>query len=362
MSLDVFSAEYFDGLRATGYPVDVYLRGSDLIVQRRGVSLPETWSTVTTEHPAFPIRISLSKLVIQPKLGQAKRVIDFADGARLEADVLSPALAQHAQQSNSGVFWQCLHYLENHLFWVACALLLTVAAGWGFLKFGVPVLAEQVAMRTPVETEAKLGDEVLKGMDNSHLYFSPSQQEAKHLQAIRQRLAYVCAHLSGGCPAYRLEFRFSDVIGPNAFALPGGVIVMTDALITLSKNDDELVAVLAHEMGHVQGRHAFRQTLQSTMSGLILAAVTGDVNSLASGMPAVLLQLSYTRGLENEADHYALQALKQACIPPHVFADILGRLSQTIGADHMPEIISSHPDTVARNKPFLAPWAPCATL
>jgi predicted Zn-dependent protease len=81
--------------------------------------------------------------------------------------------------------------------------------------------------------------------------------------------------------------------------------------------------VLAHELGHVSQRHAFRQSIQGMLSGLILAAATGDVSSLASGLPAVLIEMHYSRGHETEADLFALDAMQKACLPPKAFADIL---------------------------------------
>jgi Zn-dependent protease with chaperone function len=149
-------------------------------------------------------------------------------------------------------------------------------------------------------------------------------------------------------------------------------MVVTDEIITLSKNDTEIVAVLAHEMGHVKMRHAFRQSIQGVLSGLILAAITGDVSSIASGLPAVLMQMRYSREHETEADMYALNALQKACLPPKAFVDILQRLqnqaegnkdsgdgksvkkAQTKQSfDPVAEILASHPDTEVRIKPFL---------
>lgn len=107
----------------------------------------------------------------------------------------------------------------------------------------------------------------------------------------------MCAK-TNNCPAYQLNFRKNPVIGANAFALPGGYMLITDELIDLANNNDEIVAVLAHELGHVKGRHALRQTLQGTVSGFIIIAITGDVSSIASGLPALMMNISYSRELE----------------------------------------------------------------
>lgn len=345
-----FSADYFDGIRARAHPVLVQVHPVHILVS------PLVEPEAQDGLQAFTV--TLASLQIQPGLGKTRRIIELPDGARLEAqDIGSLASLQKSQGNNA--FWRALHYLENHLQWVLLALVLTVAAGWGLLKFGVPLLAEQVAIATPLSVEKDLGKQVLAGMDYKYAYFSPSKIPQVRRNAISIRLNSVCSRQRPVCPAYQLEFRASEAIGANAFALPGGYIVVTDALIQLAENDDEIVAVLAHEVGHVAHRHAFRQTLQGALSGLILVAATGDVSSLASGLPAVLLQLSYTRSMENEADLYALNALHAACVQPHVFADMLQRLTQQSHAKAIPEIISSHPDTLARIRPFQITWQDC---
>jgi predicted Zn-dependent protease len=118
--------------------------------------------------------------------------------------------------------------------------------------------------------------------------------------------------------------------------------------------------VLAHELGHVKKRHALRQALQGTISGLIIIAITGDVSSIAAGLPAIILNLRYTRELEIEADNYSLASLKTACIPTKAFATILLRLEKShSGVGAAPEIISSHPETKKRILPFLNSKSEC---
>jgi Zn-dependent protease with chaperone function len=111
------------------------------------------------------------------------------------------------------------------------------------------------------------------------------------------------------------------------------------------------------------------------LSGLILAAATGDVSSLASGLPAVLIEMHYSRGHETEADLFALDAMQKACLPPKAFADILERLehqteakeggnqdvktSRPKDAHSVNEMLSSHPDMQARIKPFLVAKQDC---
>ena len=380
-----FQADYFDGLSARAKVVMVRV-------------LTET-KQLTFDIEGFTHTFALADITVQAKLGAAKRLIDLPDKSRLEAVEISALEA--AMPSQSSTFWRALHYVENHFGWVLVALIATVLAGWLFLQFGVPKLAEYVAKATPPTMEIKIGKQALDGLDQ--LYFSPSKADPARKASIAAALKQLCATIQD-CPQYQLEFRNGGMIGANAFALPGGFMVVTDQIIELSKNDTEIIAVLAHELGHVKQRHAFRQSLQGVLSGLILAAITGDVSTIGSGLPAVLMQMRYSRELETEADIYALNALQKACLPPKAFADILQRLEAqmrdkdeivmqlqdkvnveakasedkmarvnkkdeiviTSKTKHMPhnhdavsEILASHPDTQARIQPFLAAKQTC---
>ena len=81
------------------------------------------------------------------------------------------------------------------------------------------------------------------------------------------------------------------IVGANAFALPGGDIVVTDALVKLVGEGDGLTGVLAHEAGHVEYRHGLRQVIQSSAIGATAALLFGDVSTILSGVPAALLTL-----------------------------------------------------------------------
>jgi Zn-dependent protease with chaperone function len=140
-------------------------------------------------------------------------------------------------------------------------------------------------------------------------------------------------------------------------ALPGGTVVVTDELVKLAGHDEEILAVLAHELGHVQERHGLRMALQAMGAGAILVALTGDLSSvsdLAAGLPAVLLQSGYSRSMEREADDHAWRGLNATCIAPQRFADILRRL------DAKPTetgLLDSHPGTAERIRQFSHPSA-----
>ena len=156
---------------------------------------------------------------------------------------------------------------------------------------------------------------------------------------------------------YQLEFRGGGHIGANAFALPSGIIVMTDELVELAKKDDELVSVLAHEVGHVRGRHALRQMLQAAGVSALAVALLGDVSSISGVLSAApaLLHAKHSRDFEREADAFAKQWLREHGIAESNFDAILCRISGSHGGTKSErkqkesfDYFSSHPSTTER--------------
>jgi Zn-dependent protease with chaperone function len=128
-------------------------------------------------------------------------------------------------------------------------------------------------------------------------------------------------------------------MGANAFALPDGTIVMLDELVDLTKDDNEIIAVLAHERGHVERRHALRMVLQSSVVGLALAWYVGDVSGLLATAPAIIAQAKYSRDMEREADIYAEQTMLANGLSPCLLGTMLDKLE----AAHLAKFKEQHP-------------------
>ena len=121
----------------------------------------------------------------------------------------------------------------------------------------------------------------------------------------------------------------------------------TDELVALSKDDRELEAVLAHEIGHLRQRHVLRHILQDSATALLVAFTVGDLTSLtslAAAAPTLVLQAKFSRDFEREADDFALDYLARRGIPPDLFAVILRRMEQrtATGKDGV-DFLSTHP-------------------
>ncbi len=126
------------------------------------------------------------------------------------------------------------------------------------------------------------------------------------------------------------KLNFRSGMDANALALPGGEIVFTDDFVDLVENDEELLAVFFHEIGHLKHKHIIRRTLQDSMISLLVILITGDVESfdLLAGVSTLVLDLSYSRDFEREADEFALEQLYAHNIPVDSFSSVMIRLEK----------------------------------
>ncbi len=292
----------------------------------------------------------LSQVRITSRIGNTPRFIYLPDGSQCETldnDLIDKIAAKY----NRNPLPQWVHRLESRWHWVGLALLLTVVISWGWIEFGIPILARYVAYTLPTTTDTALGEGTLAAFDQ--IWFSPSQLDQAIQANMTQHFKNMTQELDD-THTYRLEFRHSDAIGANAFALPSGIVVMTDELVQLAEHDYELIAVLAHEIGHVVHRHSLRHVLQNSAVGLVIAAVMGDVfslSSLSAALPTLLIESKYSREFETEADQFAITYLKNNNISTNYFATILLRLqSETGDTEEIPTYLSSHPATNQRIK------------
>ena len=328
---------YYDGKTSRGKPVWLHLDGSaTLRISGFGNELT---------YPFAEVRVA-------PRLGNTPRSLYLPGAAKCETldnDAIDDALSRLGRHR----LQRYRHALESRLRYVLLAVAMTVLAVWGLVVYGVPTLAERVAYRLPESVDQALGHGALEALDRTLMSASAlSQERQAQLRARFQEMS----RANTGRVSVALEFRESAQLGPNALALPSGIIVVTDDLVSIAEHENEILAVLAHELGHVFGRHSLRMLLQSSAVVLILASVTGDIASittLSATMPTMFLDAAYSREFETQADAFALERLREHGIPLSHFVDILGRLdqaSQTNAASF--GYLSSHPSTDVRLAAF----------
>jgi Zn-dependent protease with chaperone function len=329
------TAVYYDGRQARPHPVTLCVEGDKLLLQGRDIVRRE----------------ELASLKIPPLLGSTPRLILFADGGRCEVADRQGFAEMLPDAGKSAVAG-----MENSWWHALAALLLTLSLLSVVYLFGLPYAARVVADRVPVYLLERMDNQFFASLDQSLLMPSELAEERKHtLEDGLQRLVLPPGE---DRPAH-IEFRASPTLGANAFALPGGSVLVLDDLVNLASNDQEILAVLAHEMGHVHEKHALRQMLQASVIGLAMAWYIGDVSNLLAVAPTVILETRYSRDFERRADAFAAELLRANGIPVSRLADILEKLeaAQRNTAPNQPvqsagamDYLSSHPATEARIK------------
>lgn len=325
---------------------------------RQEVTLERDGKLVIVSGDGVELRYSLCDLRIEPGLGSIRRVIRFPDGGT--AETTDENFVNELQRcQGKGGFFKVVRRWEASLKRAVAALLLLVAATFAFVRFGIPELATRAAFALPPATEELLGGETLALLDR--LVMKPTTLPVERQRELRRQFAAMTA----GKPEqrkWRLEFRSSEQVGANAFALPAGIVIVTDRLVEIASSDDGLAGVLAHEIGHLQRRHALRHLLQNSATVLLVATLTGDITSITSlgaTMPTALINAKFSRDFEREADDAAADYLKGKGIPVTVYAEMLGRLDaahwkERNAAPGFGDLLGDHPQMLERVQRLMA--------
>ena len=316
------------------------------------------WATLKCSDGRMLWQGNPGEIKISPRLGNTPHYLNFSDGGKFETRDYEGVRALKAAAGGRS-FLDRVHFMESRLSYAALALVIMLVLMWLGGTRGVPAAARLIAHRLPVSVLEDAGDQTLAFLD-SHL-FKPSTLSPEVRQRLQDRFQPLTT--GHGREDIRILFRRGGPIGPNAFALPNGVIIFTDEMVKLSRHDDELVSVLFHEIGHLVHRHGLRTLIQDSLVGFGLLALTGDASGSAElfmGLPVFLTQMAYSRGFELEADQYALDSMEGAGIPLHRFADLMERLelaepedeAASEGSKGWAGYLSTHPRMTERLKPF----------
>ena len=267
---------------------------------------------------------SWQDLEVSSRLGNTPRFITFPQGLRVETqdnDAVDQLVKSFSLKGNQ----QWLHILETKKRFVAITLVVVVAFVWGMVRYGGPAIADVGSKWVPKEVVSLIGQQSLEALDE--FYFSSTQLAPEVHGRVRAHFEPLFAQHPQ--LDLKLVFRANEDQSPNAFALPDGTLVFTDAMVQLAQEDDELLAVAAHEVGHVEYRHSLRRMIQGSVLAFMLAIVAGDISGTSEfflGIPVMLTELSYSRDFEREADSYAIQWLQKNGKSPQLFASIMNRL------------------------------------
>jgi len=272
----------------------------------------------------------------------AAHVLDPADARRILTE--SPlsgtphATALTAQQRKTGV--------RRSVGRVALALLLALPVVLLILfLLSASTIADWLADRVPVQHEIGLGRMTFDSMRVGLTL----KDEGPAYEAARSMVARLTPD-----SRFQYDVHMAQDDTPNAFALPGGIIVVHTGLIAATKSAEELAGVLAHEVQHVERRHSLRRIIKDMGLRGLWVFVTGDLGSSVAGQAALeLTSLRFSRDDEREADERGFDALVRAGIDPAGMPAFFNTLGQITGGAG-PAFLSTHPPSEDRDQALRA--------
>lgn len=319
----IVSGSLFDGVSLLSRPARLEL-GDDRV--------RFTFEDQAIEFPRWSLHAS-------PRVFRASRFVDLPNGWQFVGED-GPALRELPTTKSEGV----VAWLEQRIAVAVLAVFATLAGVTAFYFFGLPRMAAALVAKIPPETERSIGEHTLSSFDEK--LGKPTRLD----ELTRLKVQNGFDHLTPGLPRgvrARLEFRSTPGLGPNAFALPGGVIVVTDELVQAC-TPDQAIAVLAHELGHVQHQHPLKNLVQQLGVGTLFAALANDASALtfsASALPMLLATAQYSQDFEREADATGFRLLQRAGYSPELFAGCLELIGKQVGKYDVGllDYVSSHP-------------------
>lgn len=214
-------------------------------------------------------------------------------------------------------------------------------------------IAGWAAGHISIENEQKLGELAFK-QATAGMKLREGGIDAAAIQAIGARLT------QGSKYAYKWYVAEDSAI--NAFAVPGGYVVVNTGLIQAADSAEEVAGVLAHEVQHIERRHTLKNIVHSLGLRAAMSLALGDIGSgMLGDMAAQLSELKFSRDLESESDRLGLLALKQAGIAPQGMVSFFEKLNKQEGAAP-PALLSTHPASSERMQALQAmimeigPW------
>ena len=336
------TGSYFDGETATRHEVEVELAPGGIRIREAESGGRELGFWEYRElHP------------VDEWTGEGTRRIRVGNGrARLvvdEAALIAALSARAPRLADREPGWARLCLRWAGLLALSIAVLL--AAVW----FGLPRFADEAARIVPRQWETDLGESLVEPVLRAFAQFDETDEVA-FCTAPRglDSLAELTRRLAPAASPYRFEVRVVNLEMVNAFALPGGQIVIAEGLLRSAESPDEVAGVLAHEMGHVLHRHATASMIEALGLAFLFGTLLGDFGTgVIGGAGETLVGLTFRREAEAEADERALELLGRAGVSSRGLADFFERMERKAGGrPAVLRLLSTHPPNEVRQRAF----------
>ncbi len=392
---------WFDGKSSQRRPAHLLLEG-DLLRIAPDVSmafadgLPGTTAIgadaqATGSNGGLPMRHKLKRVRISERWDHAPLALALPDGSTLwvddEARSLADALVDRVQRLHPRRLPSAARLIASWPAVLASLVATLVLLAW-FDRQGASLAAQASMVVVPKRVDRAIGDAVFSSVKSQWL--APTAVPQTRQEALKRRFDGLARAMEPAHPAVLHFFRSSDdddrahqrkapeaetedgdattgrgaprattdarpekeveAGGFNAFALPNGAIVMLDGM-TQSLTDDEIMAVLGHELGHVVHRHSMQSVMRSIGLLAVAGAVFGDFSTVVSTAVATLQTFHHSRDAEREADVFGRRFAKFANLPAGTEAAVWRKLlaqQEKMGLDDLPVWMSTHPPTQER--------------
>lgn len=173
----------------------------------------------------------------------------------------------------------------------------------------------------------------------------------EHREAVDQILDRLLAALPaafGNDLPYEVKLLIVDTAEENAYAFPGGIVVVNVGLIRVTENPEQLAAVIAHELGHVYHRDALSGMARSMGLGIILSSQMGAAAEIVEQVLRTVVESTFSRDQEARADRFAVELMAAAALPPDALADFFELIDTNERLERRLEYVSTHPVTEDR--------------
>jgi Zn-dependent protease with chaperone function len=249
-------------------------------------------------------------------------------------------LRQKLRELQTEVIGPSKHTMK--VYGIAAAILLLLV----FLWLGNNIVVGMIVNAVPDSWEQALGDEVFAELKLAH-EMSDDPAATNYVASVGLRLVKA---IPGSSAKYRFHYSPDGVV--NAYALPGGHIVIFQGLLNMVDSPEELAGVMAHEIAHVAKRHTLRKSAEAAGPMLAVKFFLGQKSAALSALAATSAYLGtqkYSRIYETEADDMALDYLVKAQINPQGLVDCFSKLQKKEGlAGKVTSLFDSHPATSER--------------
>ena len=224
----------------------------------------------------------------------------------------------------------------------AAAAVAVVVLGSVMYFWGVPALANVLAALMPVSWEERLGKSTM-GMFVSEENTCSNEPGIAALDTLVDKLG---AGIEDSPYTFRVSIADGGMV--NAFAAPGGYIVVFQGLLKQSETPDQLAGVIAHEMQHVLQRHSTQALFREISAQVLLSVLSGDTSATPYGIDgaAALVDLHHQRSHEEEADREGMLLMQRVNADPRGMVEMFEHLQGLdLGLPEAVQYLSSHPDT-----------------